>query len=245
MTESDTSNGPGPEAQERREILPESSSLVILLILFFGIGLVSLAVILGKPGEEVAEGAGGTRAFGPADFPELDFGEPLLEAVEAARGSAEPDSTFRVPPPPFSEDLFPCSGCHADMEPNLVRRALEEMHDDIVLDHGPEERWCFDCHNPGDRDRLRLISGELIEFDQSYRLCGQCHGTIFRDWRQGIHGRRRGYWNGPKSYLLCAHCHNPHAPRFRAVKPLPAPVRPDYLRQTVADSGAENAEARP
>lgn len=115
------------------------------------------------------------------------------------------------------------------MEVNLERRVLEEMHDDIALDHGSKERWCFDCHNPDDRDRLRLASGESIDFDESYRLCGQCHGTIYRDWRQGIHGRREGYWNGAKSYLLCAHCHNPHAPRYQPITPLPPPVRPQFL----------------
>ena len=68
-------------------------------------------------------------------------------------------------------------------------------------------------------------------FDESFRLCGQCHGTIYRDWRKGIHGRRRGYWNGAKSYLLCAHCHDPHAPKFADLEPLPPPLRPQYLAE--------------
>ncbi len=38
-----------------------------------------------------------------------------------------------------------------------------------------------------------------------------------------------GYWNGAKSYLLCAHCHNPHAPAFKPIEPLPPPVRPQFL----------------
>jgi hypothetical protein len=41
-----------------------------------------------------------------------------------------------------------------------------------------------------------------------------------------VHGRRTGQWNGSKRYLLCAHCHNPHQPRFRAVTPRAAPVPP-------------------
>ena len=149
------------------------------------------------------------------------------EKLQQTTGKEQND--IQVPPPPLSEDIFPCTECHADMEPDVERRVLEDMHDDIVLDHGPKERWCFDCHNVDDRDRLRLANGTLIGFDESYRLCGQCHGTIFRDWRQGIHGRRVGYWNGPKRYLLCANCHNPHAPKFRPIKPLPPPVRPEFL----------------
>jgi len=69
----------------------------------------------------------------------------------------------------------------------------------------------------------------LVPFTESYRLCGQCHGTQFRDWRTGIHGKRTGYWDGPKRYLLCVHCHNPHSPRFAALQPLPPPLRPQYL----------------
>jgi hypothetical protein len=46
-----------------------------------------------------------------------------------------------------------------------------------------------------------------------------------------VHGRRTGSWNGSKSYLLCAHCHNPHQPRFRAIAPKPAPKRPDRSTQ--------------
>jgi hypothetical protein len=104
------------------------------------------------------------------------------------------------------------------------------MHGDIVLHHDEEHRWCLDCHDVNDRDHLRLASGALVPFTESYRLCGQCHGTQYRDWRAGIHGKRTGYWEGSKRYLLCVHCHNPHSPRFAALQPLPPPVRPQFLR---------------
>jgi hypothetical protein len=57
--------------------------------------------------------------------------------------------------------------------------------------------------NPDDRDVLRLANGDLVSFEESYNLCGQCHGTIFRDWKAGIHGKRTGEWNGKKQYRLC------------------------------------------
>lgn len=139
-----------------------------------------------------------------------------------------PEKAFPVAPPPFSEGIFPCSDCHADMEPNLTRRELVDEHTDIILHHAEGQRWCLDCHNPVDRDTLRLVSGEVIPFSESYRLCGQCHGDKFRDWKVGIHGKRLGYWNGDKEYLLCAHCHNPHEPKFKPLAPLPPPERPDH-----------------
>ena len=225
---------PDADRQGNRDLLPGSSSLAVLLIAFLAVALLTLFSIMRGGVGEVASDAGGTRAYGPADFPDIDFDRELLPEVEAG-GTTDPEGTYRVRQPLAYEDYFPCSDCHSEMEVNRERRQLEEMHDDIVLDHGPKERWCFDCHDPDDRDRLRLANGTLIDFDESYRLCGQCHGTIFRDWREGIHGRRDGYWNGAKSYLLCAHCHNPHAPRFQPIKPLPPPVRPQYLRATAEE----------
>ena len=135
---------------------------------------------------------------------------------------------YFVPPPPFSEGIFPCSDCHADMEVNPKRRVLEDEHAEIsaMFNHASEQRWCLDCHNPDDRDKLRLANGDLITFDESYYLCGQCHGTIFRDWKAGIHGKRTGEWNGRKEYRLCVQCHNPHNPRFKPLKPMPPPNNP-------------------
>jgi hypothetical protein len=146
---------------------------------------------------------------------------PSSPPVPSPRVEERPE----VPPPPFSEGIFPCSGCHAGLTVNRTRRTLTEMHDDIVLKHDEDHRWCLDCHDAADRDWLHLASGERVSFDESYRLCGQCHGEKLRDWRAGVHGRRTGDWNGHKTYLLCAHCHNPHQPRFRALAPKPAPRR--------------------
>ena len=136
------------------------------------------------------------------------------------------EERLEVPAPPFSEGIFPCSACHAGLPVNRSRRGLTEMHSDIVLRHDEAHRWCLDCHDAADRDRLHLASGEPVSFDESYLLCGQCHGEKLRDWRAGVHGRRTGDWSGHKRYLLCAHCHNPHQPRFRPMAPAPAPARP-------------------
>ncbi len=165
----------------------------------------------------------------------------VQEKVERYQRRADEGTVFPVPPPPFSEGIFPCSDCHADMEPNPKRRELVEMHEDIVLEHAEGQRWCLDCHNLNDRDKLRLVSGEEIPFTESYRLCGQCHGDKLRDWKVGIHGKRTGYWNGEKQYLLCAHCHNPHSPRFKSLQPLPPPVRPENLnRQGAVETSGHN-----
>ncbi len=139
---------------------------------------------------------------------------------------------IQVPKPPFSEGIFPCSSCHDGkaMKPNPKRRVLTDMHTDIELRHGPASRWCLDCHDLNDRDKLHLVSGEKIDFTVSYRLCGQCHGDKYRDWKVGVHGKRTGSWNGQKQYLLCVNCHNPHSPHFKPLKPMPPPVPPTAIQ---------------
>lgn len=164
-----------------------------------------------------ASGCGGSSAA-PA---------PAIQASHdpASEGDLSSQS-FEVPPPPFSEGIFPCTDCHdPDLPVNTKRRKLT-VHEDIVLHHAEQDRWCLDCHDAADRDFLHLASGEKLPFEQSYRLCGQCHGDKYRDWRVGVHGRRTGDWNGKKQYLLCVHCHNAHSPAFGELKPEPAPIPP-------------------
>ena len=152
--------------------------------------------------------------------------ENLPERKDAAPGHPQ----YAVPTPPFTPGIFPCSECHKEMKPNPQRRELKEEHTNIVLNHAQGQRWCLDCHDTYDRDRLHLVNGQRIRFEESYRLCGQCHGDKYRDWKVGVHGKRTGMWNGEKQYLLCVNCHNPHDPRFKPLAPMPPPVRPGDIR---------------
>ncbi len=158
-----------------------------------------------------------TSRFAPADE-SASAGTPANVVIEGE---------LEVPPPPFTEGAFPCSDCHDPaVPPNTRRRELKLAHTEIKLHHDAEHRWCLDCHSADNRDKLHLASGELIDFTESYKLCGQCHGDKYRDWRAGVHGRRSGNWDGHKKYLLCVNCHNSHAPKFQPLKPLPPPIRP-------------------
>jgi hypothetical protein len=188
--------------------------LLVLSLLAAPLAL-TVAARGGAAGAAVA-GSGGTLQ----DRQEAGKDTPRQPAAEGLK--------LEVPPPPFSDGIFPCSDCHnpKDLPPNRTRRQLTDAHDDIVLKHDEAHRWCLDCHDADARDRLHLASGEPVPFEESYRLCGQCHGEKYRDWRAGVHGRRVGFWNGAKRYLLCVHCHNPHQPRFKALVPKPVPHRP-------------------
>jgi hypothetical protein len=188
-------------------------------------------------------------------------------AAEAGRGDPKPTPPAKVTKPspvlvqakspPFANDgmYWPCSQCHANQKTNPERRELVDMHagegePGAIFDHGKESRWCLDCHDADDRDKLRLANGRRIDFTQSYELCGQCHGDKLRDWRIGTHGKRIGNWEGgEKTYYLCVNCHNPHSPGFKGIedvvvdgvrtvaptqqylKPMPRPRRPEEMRK--------------
>jgi hypothetical protein len=152
-----------------------------------------------------------------------------LFLISSSGEAVEDIKRFFVPSPPFTPGIFPCSQCHQGMPVNNQPRKLEMMHTEIELKHLPGG-WCFDCHNPSNKDKLRLANGKLIDFEESYYLCAQCHGVVFRDWKSGIHGKRTGMWNGDKQYMLCVHCHSPHNSAFKPFQPLPPPVNPSDIK---------------
>jgi hypothetical protein len=139
--------------------------------------------------------------------------------------------------------------CHRDQKDGTRRELGFHDEQQAIFDHDSEHRWCLDCHDLENRDVLRLASGAPVPFTESYRLCGQCHGDKYRDWRAGIHGKRVGEWDGAKTYLLCVSCHNPHSPGFKGItevvvdgkptvaptlemmKPEPRPRRPEEMRR--------------
>ena len=125
--------------------------------------------------------------------------------------------------------MYPCNDCHAtDADYNSTSRELTEEHVDIVLHHGKEEnlRWCHSCHQEKRYNKLALQNGREVGFNQSYQLCGSCHGPILDDWEKNIHGKRVGGWRGEQEITACPACHNAHDPPFKALKPEPPPELP-------------------
>lgn len=112
----------------------------------------------------------------------------------------------------------------------MIANRLSEKDSVWVLTHGGANIWCLDCHSADHRDKLVKLNGEMVSFNESFRICGQCHGPTLRDWEAGTHGRTNGYWNremdkeGLSQRQLCVECHNPHAPDFRGMSPLAGPV---------------------
>ena len=66
----------------------------------------------------------------------------IVAALHAsAQQAATPGARVEVPPPPFTDGIFPCSSCHnKTMPPNRTRRVLTDFHTDIDLKHDTEHR---------------------------------------------------------------------------------------------------------
>lgn len=116
-------------------------------------------------------------------------------------------------------------------------------HKDIQLDHG-NNRFCLNCHHPINRNAFVDYDGAEIAAADVVTLCAKCHGTIYRDWKAGVHGRENGFWNvslGTKTKLRCIQCHDPHSPKFKPMKPL-TPLRyPPRAAHPASGAGAETS----
>jgi hypothetical protein len=118
---------------------------------------------------------------------------------------------------------YNCMECHKLFPAKWhYDRAMNE-HKEVGLDHG-NNRYCLNCHHPTNRNAFVDYDGGEIAQSEVVQLCAKCHGTIYRDWQAGVHGRANGFWNaemGSKTKLRCIQCHDPHSPKFKAMKPLP------------------------
>ncbi len=125
---------------------------------------------------------------------------------------------------PRKDELFfyPCTQCHDFLEPSAEIRELNAPHDSS-LDHGRGRIWCLSCHNLNDRNNLKTLLGEPVDFDEAHLVCGGCHGNRHKDWYFGAHGKRVGNLQGERTLYNCTHCHDAHNPAIKARAPKPAP----------------------
>jgi hypothetical protein len=118
-----------------------------------------------------------------------------------------------------------CSDCHAlfaslDVTPSGIRQ-----HGNIVFDHGENDR-CYNCHSQANQNRLILRDGRELPFPSAAELCAECHGTLYRDWQRGMHGKTSGSWDALAAEhrrFTCCECHDPHTPAFPPLQALPGP----------------------
>ena len=155
----------------------------------------------------------------PFDGMEIDTAHQLPVKTVLAKESYQ-GGTFKVLARKDSIARYRCSVCHTEKIAQVRDGALF-THADIVINHGDGEAklTCMECHDEKERDFLIDKQGRKIDFDHSYKLCGQCHFRPKRDWLGGAHGKRESYWAGERVVRNCTSCHNPHSPAFPTKMP--------------------------
>ena len=148
--------------------------------------------------------------FKPAVMPESEFSQYADQSPPV------------VPPRKEYLTFYPCSQCHEHWQTDETPRTLAPVHE-VSLQHGEGRLWCLTCHDPEDRDHLRTVRDGKVDFDDAWKVCGQCHSNRQKDWYYGAHGKRAYFWKGEKIRYNCTHCHNPHRPPFMHRKPQPKP----------------------
>lgn len=188
----------------------------------------------------------------------------IMEHRTAIQGKTRRGQTLEEAPPygvvprKASLGVYPCSNCHDNVFVDTRVRELKDEHTTLKYDHGGGRFWCYDaCHNGRDMDHLVSLRRRPIDYDEAYKLCGQCHFQRFKDWSFGGHGRREGAWPVPRdvppehdklrvaerdkigtwqsqhrTLLSCPACHNPHSPSIKpyALSPVPL-VRTGLTRE--------------
>jgi len=153
----------------------------------------------------------------------LAYAEESADELEPLRFEGYPDApeVFVVP---RKDDLFfyPCDQCHASMEANPEIRELDTVHH-AEIEHGRGRIWCLSCHDLENRNNLRTLLNEPVDFDEAHLVCGGCHSSRHKDWMFGAHGKRVAEWQGERTQYNCTHCHDAHNPAIEARAPKPAP----------------------
>ncbi|MCG8633927.1 MAG: hypothetical protein MI863_08875 [Desulfobacterales bacterium] len=140
-----------------------------------------------------------------------------------------------------------CFICHMGMVPDPAVRQPRFNHKSISLNHGRNDR-CYNCHLIYDRNLFTPDYGPGITDRQVQELCARCHGVIYNDWLNGIHGAAMGLWQDPTPFnttaFVCTQCHDPHSPRFEFKTYAPAPVWPEkFIRYSAGDDKPESQPA--
>lgn len=203
--------------------------------------------------------AGAVRAAEPARQPEASTasspasgGLPKLPAVSRPLASQPPvglpdDAHLDKTPPRATKGLdlvklgwtYNCMECHKLLPARWHYDRPMVEHQDIRLEHG-NNRFCLNCHHPTNRNAFVDYDGSEIAESDVVLLCAKCHGTIYRDWQAGVHGRHNGYWDtrrGPRTKLRCIQCHDPHRPAFPSMRPLPPLRYPPRAARPSASAG--------
>ncbi|MBB6461932.1 hypothetical protein [Flammeovirga kamogawensis] len=160
-----------------------------------------------------------------------------VEEILAFIKTVEVDSiyvgkAFLIPERESQITSFKCSNCHSKPLSAMQRNdgKYKKSHWNLELKHANADVMnCQTCHTANDMDHLHTLTNGTVKFNDSYKVCAQCHSSQFKDWKGGAHGKRLGGWAKPIAKQTCVGCHNPHKPAFG--KRLPAVLNTKVTEQ--------------
>ena len=142
--------------------------------------------------------------------------ETHIGSMKLVRADYDLDNEIFIPERTSILKGYPCNSCHTESIPKLKEGYdIQKAHWNINVMHAPSNTMnCTTCHNESNLNNLHSITSSEISFNQSYKLCAQCHSTQYNDWVGGAHGKKLGGWAPPTIKNNCVNCHNPHKPAF-------------------------------
>ncbi len=165
----------------------------------------------------------------------LGVGLLMVATVVEASGEGTAEEAAAPPAPTVVVNArsaglrrYPCSECHAQIELRTPTTPPRTPHNRMTFKHMPGIEMCVQCHVRDDMDSLQLFTEEKVSFDESDRICGQCHPEKHADWQMGIHGKTVGSWQRVRIRYTCADCHPPHQPAYQHTVTLPPPRFPVF-----------------
>jgi hypothetical protein len=116
-----------------------------------------------------------------------------------------------------------CRLCHEEE----FQKALDSVHMRALAAGNKKAAVCADCHNPHVQQRITdPDTGKLLPAARLAipKTCARCHGDIYAQYRQSVHGS--ALISGNPDVPTCIDCHgvhnisNPLTPEFRLASPL-------------------------
>jgi len=140
-----------------------------------------------------------------------------IKTIEITEG----DHTFLIPERKSNLQSYACTECHTKpLSEMQASESSKKAHWNISINHANQNTMnCITCHNGKNMDNLQSLTGNQIDFNNSYIVCSQCHQKQFKDWKGGAHGKRIGSWAPPRASMTCVNCHNPHDPHIASKWP--------------------------
>ncbi len=114
-----------------------------------------------------------------------------------------------------------CQQCHEEQ----FKRQLDSVHERTLAAGNKKAAVCSDCHDPHTQTKITGENGTLLPAARVAipRTCARCHGPIYQQYRQSVHGA--ALVTGNPDVPTCIDCHgvhniaDPRTARFRLASP--------------------------